>query len=77
MLILSRKAGESINCTTPDGRTITVSLIQAHGPVTVGIKAPRDVKVLRDELSRSATPLVAQDEHLRTGSASRALEVKQ
>ena len=51
MLVVSRKLGESIYLTLPDGREIkmTVVLIDRN-KVRFGIEAPQDVKILREEL---------------------------
>jgi carbon storage regulator len=47
MLVLSRKAGESI---TIEGG-ITVTVLAQHGTnVSLGIEAPRDIGVMRSEL---------------------------
>ena len=47
MLVLSRKAGESIDI---DGR-IKVTILKLKGnQVSVGIDAPRDVAIVRSEL---------------------------
>ena len=47
MLILTRKINESI--TIGDDIRITITKI-ARGQVGIGIDAPKDVKILRDEL---------------------------
>lgn len=47
MLILTRKIGETIHI----GPDVEVKIMDVRGKqVRVGIKAPADVKVLRDEL---------------------------
>ena len=47
MLVLSRKAGETIRV----GSDITLTIIQVNGEmVRVGIEAPKDVVILRGEL---------------------------
>jgi carbon storage regulator len=49
MLVLSRKPGEKI---VLDGG-ITITVVGAQGDrVQVGIEAPGDVRILREELSR-------------------------
>ena len=49
MLILSRKMGESIHL----GDTVTVTILGVtRGQVKIGIEAPRDVSVHRDEVYR-------------------------
>jgi carbon storage regulator CsrA len=51
MLVLTRKAGESITVTTPSGETLTVQVfLDRHGRVRIGIKAPKDYHVIRTEL---------------------------
>ena len=50
MLVLSRKVGESILIS----ECIRVSVVQAaNGRIRLGIEAPPEVKVLREELTRS------------------------
>jgi carbon storage regulator len=47
MLILSRRAGESINI----GDDIVVTVVSVGGNhIRLGISAPREVRVLRDEI---------------------------
>ena len=47
MLILSRRTGESIQI----GDDITVTVLQANGnQIRIGITAPDDVKIMREEL---------------------------
>lgn len=47
MLILKRKAGESI---TIDGN-IKVKILNEFGTVRLGIDAPKNIKIIRDELT--------------------------
>jgi carbon storage regulator len=50
MLVLSRKVGESIFI----NETIRVTVVHAaNGRIRLGIDAPPEVKVLREELTRS------------------------
>jgi carbon storage regulator len=50
MLILSRRPGESLTI----GDNITVTVVSINGnQIRLGIKAPRDVRVLRDEIYKS------------------------
>ena len=50
MLVLSRKVGESILIS----ESIRVTVVQAaNGRIRLGIDAPPDVKVLREELTKS------------------------
>ena len=51
MLILERRSNESIIIQTPDGSTIKIHMIDTtRGKVKVGIDAPEDYLILRDEL---------------------------
>ena len=51
MLVLSRKVGESILI----GESIRITVVQvAKGHIRLGIDAPPEVIVLREELTRSA-----------------------
>jgi carbon storage regulator len=48
-LVLSRRQGERIKI----GENVTVEIVRIQGNVArVAIKAPRDVKIIRDELAR-------------------------
>lgn len=50
MLVLHRKPGESLLI----GGDIVITVLEVRGDkVRIGIEAPRDVKVLRDELERN------------------------
>jgi carbon storage regulator len=52
VLVLSRKVGESILIS----ESIRVTVLQAaNGRIRLGIDAPREVKVLREELTRSCS----------------------
>ena len=51
MLVLSRKEGERISI--GDNITLIVSKVNGNR-VTIGIEAPRDIKVVRGELQLSA-----------------------
>ena len=52
MLVLSRKEGERLTI----GENITIVINRVSGNrVTIGIEAPKDVKVVRSELSPQAT----------------------
>lgn len=54
MLILSRKAGESIQI----ANDVTVKIIEIRGGlVRIGVEAPADVAVWRDEIYARLTPL--------------------
>ena len=52
MLTLSRKAGERVVLTLPDGREIWVGVVtvKANGSVRLGFTAPDDVDIKREEL---------------------------
>jgi carbon storage regulator len=58
MLVLSRKEGEKL--VVGENITIVVSKISGNR-VTIGIEAPRDVKVVRGELDRERTPAVERE----------------
>jgi carbon storage regulator len=62
MLVLSRKEGEKL--IVGENITIVVSKISGNR-VTLGIEAPRDVKVVRGELDRDLKPSENQVFHLR------------
>ena len=52
MLILTREAGQRIMLTLADGRTITVTFCQIrNGKGRIGVDAPDDVLILREELT--------------------------
>lgn len=51
MLVLSRTKNESIIATLPDGRTITVTLVEIRGDkCRLGIQADKDIAVHRSEV---------------------------
>jgi carbon storage regulator CsrA len=51
MLILKRREGESIVISLPGSEdSIEVRVMKAGAQVSLGIDAPREVKVLREEL---------------------------
>ena len=52
MLILTRKTGDTIRI-APDIELIVVGI--RHSEVVLGLKAPRDVKILRGELRETAS----------------------
>jgi carbon storage regulator len=58
MLVLSRKEGEKL--VVGENITIVISKISGNR-VTIGIEAPRDVKVVRGELEREQAPVVERD----------------
>lgn len=74
MLVLSRKEGERIVI----GENITLVVSKVHGNrVTIGIEAPRDVKIVRGELEVElgasdvgARPAAAQPSSLREFATS-------
>ena len=54
MLILERKTNESIIITTPSGERITIHMYDTtRGKAKVGIDAPKEYLILRDELDDS------------------------
>lgn len=74
MLTLERRQGQSIVLTAPGRSPIIISVVETHsGRCKVGVTAPPDVRILRDEL---AEPSVALDEamaamYLRAGRRRR------
>lgn len=49
MLVLGRKMDERIFLTMPDGRNIAIVITEIHpDKVRIGIEAPRDVVIVRD-----------------------------
>ena len=52
MLVLSRRLNERIEIETPEGRKITVVVVDLdrRGKVRIGIQADRDVAIFRQEL---------------------------
>ena len=51
MLVLSRKERESIILELPNGEQVIIKLLKYLGQLTqVGIDAPQDVEILREEL---------------------------
>jgi len=59
VLILTRKPRESVVIQLPDGRRVTVVLMDVHRTgqrVRLGFDAPADVKIHRDELLFQPAP---------------------
>ena len=51
MLILTRRPGETIIIETPTGEKITVAVLGVKGnQIRIGMDAPKDVTILREEL---------------------------
>lgn len=51
MLALTRRIGESVILTLPDGRRVEVTITdKSAGQVRLGIEAPKDVRIDRDEV---------------------------
>jgi len=54
MLILARRQDESLIFKTPDGKEIKVMILDLNnGRARIGIDAPSDVEILREELLRA------------------------
>jgi carbon storage regulator CsrA len=52
MLVLEREAGQRIILTLPDKRSIVVAFLKMrNGSGRIGIQAPDDVLILREELT--------------------------
>lgn len=50
-LVLSRRKGEEITLTAPGGVPIVLTVLDSsRGVVRIGIRAPREVNVMRSEL---------------------------
>jgi carbon storage regulator CsrA len=57
MLVLSRKAGEKLVI----GSNITVEVLRIQGNrITLGISAPQDVKIMREELRQTSAKITKQ-----------------
>ncbi len=55
MLVLSRKPGESLLI----GNDVVLTVVEVRGNrVRIGIEAPKEVKVLREELPRTAAEIL-------------------
>lgn len=53
MLVLTRRVGQSIRLELPDGRTVMIHVLEEqgrHDGRRLGIEAPQDVTIMRDEL---------------------------
>lgn len=50
MLVITRREGESVTVISPDGTEIEITLVQDGTAARIGIKAPKDCKILRTEL---------------------------
>ena len=64
MLILTRKPREAVILELPDGRRVTVVLMDVHHNgtrVRLGFDAPADVKIHRDELLAQGSPSIRDD----------------
>lgn len=59
MLVMSANQGNSVTMTLPDGRTITVTLVEIKSRRIIrwGFTAPADVQIVRDD-AVSTTPKV-------------------
>lgn len=52
MLVLSRRPQQSVIIILPDGRRVEVAVLRLQsGVVRIGIEAPSDIAIVRDELS--------------------------
>ena len=56
MLVLKRKIGESITISNGiQNHDIVVKILKNNGGISIGIQAPAHIKILRSELTSSAT----------------------
>jgi len=56
MLVIRRRAGEALVVGGPDGERIEVEVLDIEGSqVKLGIRAPRHVRVLRQEIAATET----------------------
>jgi len=54
MLILARRQGESLILRTPEGQEIKVLILGTkNGLAKIGIDAPSEIEILRDELLKT------------------------
>jgi len=54
MLVLTRRKNEVLTITTPKGEAISIMIVRAEsGSCRLGIEAPRDFRILRDNARRS------------------------
>lgn len=53
MLVLTRKINEVVVITFPDGAEVKVKLLRiiSDGKVRLGVEAPRDVTIMREEIA--------------------------
>lgn len=60
MLVLTRREGESVRI----GKDIVITITQAKGGrVRIGIEAPPEIKILREELEHSRTDRASNSIH--------------
>ncbi len=57
MLVMERRAGERIMI--GGGIVITIVEVRPNGKVKVGVEAPKELRVLREELLPKSTPTTA------------------
>lgn len=56
MLVLTRRVGETLILTTPAGLRFEVSVLGVKGNlVRIGTQAPKEVQIVREELSQRST----------------------
>ena len=56
MLILTRRPGETLFIETPAGEQIQVKVLEVKGnQVRIGMDAPDDISIVREELLKSRT----------------------
>ena len=73
MLVLTRKSGEKIRI----GKDIIVSVVsKVHGPLKLGIEAPREIPVYREEIYQSVINTNKQSLQFPINSLPQKLKIK-
>lgn len=62
MLVLTRNAHESIFVTTPAGARLVFTVVEVRGSnVRIGIEAPRDFQIERDDIVRGSKSIQSSE----------------
>jgi len=65
MLVLSRKVGQKIKIATMGGDEVVITLLRMHGSnARIGIDAPSEMTVLREEIAPGRTAAAAACDEL-------------